>query len=141
MASFLDVPTQDAEEPKVVPGDQEYKIRIVGYRTKLNEETGEEEYVHEDKNENNYFSPYYDIPAEPMAKGFSGYVPIPGDQMDEKARMNAEWALEEFKQVFGIAQKFNFDDTIGNEGWAILKVDESEEYGEQNKIKRLIVPK
>jgi len=140
--SFLDVDTSNAEEPKVVAADKEYKIRIIGYLTKENEDTGEEDYIRINANGEPYLMPRFDIPSEPMAKEFTHYVPLPSDSQDEKTKARNSWRLEEFKRAFKFpGGKVDLRKTEGNEGFAILGIQEDEGYGESNRIKKLVVPK
>jgi hypothetical protein len=62
--------------------------------------------------------------------------------MTEKERNNTLWKLQSFKKAFGIPDgKVDLDDTIGNEAWAIIGLKDDPEYGEQNSIKKLVLPK
>jgi len=62
--------------------------------------------------------------------------------MTHKEKNNVLWALESFKRCFSVPDgRIDLEDVIGNEGWAIIGLKEDPEYGEQNYIKKLIVPK
>ena len=138
--SFLDVDTTDAKEPTAVPGDQEYKLRIVSYIEK--EVDGKLEKVWLTRNGNPCMMPIFEIPNEPDAKDFNHYIGLPHDEMSEKEKRQALWKLKQFKLAFNIPDgRVNLDDTIGNEGYAILGLREDPESGEQNFIKKFIVPK
>lgn len=138
--SFLDIDTSEAVEPTAVPGDKEYKIRIVGYIEKEIDE--EMEKIWNTKNGDPCFMPIFEIADEPTAKEFNHFMPIPHKNMTEKENNSCLWRLEQFKRAFSIPEgRVDLEDTIGNEGWAILGLKEDEEYGEQNFIKKMIVPK
>ena len=139
--SFLDIDTSDAVEPSCVPGDIEYKVRIIAYREKEDEE-GKLNKILINQNGEPYISPIFEIPSEPTSKDFNTYIPLPHDEMDPKTLAKAKWRLEEFKRCFNIPQgRVDLANTIGNEGYVILGLKEDPQYGEQNFIKKMIVPK
>ena len=139
MPSFLDVDTSKAVEPKAVPGDKEYKIRIIDFIER--EVEGELVQVWESK-AGPCFMPIFEIPSVPTAKEFNNYYPLPHDGMTEKERAKAEWRIEEFKRAFKVPKgKVELKKLIGNEAWAILGLRNEPEYGEQNFIKKLLVGK
>jgi hypothetical protein len=146
--SFLDADTSNAQEPVCVPANKEYKIRIIGYKSVVDETSGEEVYVRANANGNPYFMPIFEIPDVATSKEFSAYIPLPTGEMSAKEKNRTEWDLECFKQCFNIGPKSPdqtdkqfLQKTIGKTGWAILSVEESEGYGKQNKIKEYIRPK
>jgi len=126
--SFLDVDTSGAVEPKAVSGDEEYEIRIVGIEQRTN------------KNGGAFLFPRFDIPSEPTAKEFTKYLGLPTDEMEEKQRNNTLWGLKSFFDAFEIdsSGQIDLEECIGLTAWAILGVSESEEYGEQNFVKRFV---
>uniref|UniRef100_A0A6M3JZL9 Uncharacterized protein n=1 Tax=viral metagenome TaxID=1070528 RepID=A0A6M3JZL9_9ZZZZ len=127
--SFLDVDTSDAVEPKAVPAG-ELQVRILSGVIAIN------------KNGNPYFQPRFDIPSEPTSKDFTDYLGLPFPEMDEKQLNQAKFKLDSFKRCFGIKKKkFTMDEIIGLTGWAILGLKEDQEYGEQNTIRKYILPK
>lgn len=138
--TFLDINTSEAVEPTAVAGDREYKIRIVGFIEK--EIDNEMQKIWLTRNNKPCMMPVFEISSEPTAKEFNHYIGLPYDEMTEKEKNNSLWALEKFKKCFNVPDsKVDLDDIIGNEGWAILGLKEDEQYGEQNFIKKLIVPK
>ena len=68
---------------------------------------------------------------------------LPGADADEKQRNNASFKIKLFLETFDLDPKSLDDpqDLIGAEGWAILGLEESDEYGEQNFVKKFIAPK
>ncbi len=140
MPSFLDVDTSKAVEPKPVPGDKEYKIRLVGFIEK--EVEGELSPIWHNQNGAPCFMPQFEVPSVPTSKDFSHYMPIPHEEMTEKERSRAEWRLEEFKRAFKVPKgKIDRKKLIGNEAWAILGLKNDAEYGEQNFIKKFVISK
>lgn len=128
--SFLDVKTSSATEPIAVdPG--EYEIRLTGG------------VIDTDKNQHPYFMPYYEIPSEPHAKDFSDFFGLPYDGKPEKDLNNDNWKLECFKKCFGLEKgKFSLkNDLPGLTGWALLGKRETPDYGEQNTVKKYVLPK
>lgn len=120
----------NAKEPMVVEADQEYKLRIVSCR------------VGENKNGDPYLLPRFEITSEPYAKEFTKYLAVPHSGMTEKQRNGTAYALQTFFRAFEFDHSRPFDpeeDLIGLEGWALLGVEESEEYGESNFVKKFLV--
>ena len=70
--SLLDMNLGDAQEPKAVPADEEYKIRILTCRSD------------NDKNGNPYLLPMFEIPDQPTSKGFTKFLRVPHGDMDAK---------------------------------------------------------
>jgi len=127
--TFLDVPTGDAVEPKAMPAG-EYKIRIVSA------------VIDVDKNGNKYFLPRFEIPKEPFSKEFTRFFGLPREGLTEKQLNAVKFNLDAFKKCFKIKkEKFSIDEIVGLEGWVILGLGEDDEYGEQNYIKKFILPK
>lgn len=120
---------ENAEEPKVLDAGEEVKLRIITVN------------VGEDKNNNPYFMPVFEVPDEPMAKEFSDFFSIPRKDMKEKDYKRALYKIKVFAQAFDIdlGRPIDYEDDLpGCEGWAILGVRKSDEYGEQNTIRKYI---
>ena len=133
--SMLDIDVSDAEEPKAVPGNEEYRLTIISMRVAV------------DKGGFDFVLPTFDIPDEPLAKPFTKYLRLPTpklrEEKGEKAFKTAAWNYKLFLQCFGMdpGRKFEADEMVGNTGWAILGVEETDEYGDQNFIKKFLAPK
>jgi len=129
--SILDIDTSDAQEPTVVDAG-EYKIRITGFR-----KDNEGKIVRESDKGNKYFIVTFDIPSEIYSKGLSKVFSVPTEDMEPK-RINAiKYDLDCFKRAFNL-DELNFSNMIGREGYALLKVTSSAQYGEQNDIAKFI---
>jgi len=126
--SFLDIDVTDAIEPKAVPADEEYQIRLISLEQSVN------------KKGNPYLLPRFDIPTVAGSKDFTKYLGLPHSGMTEKELNNCKWALKGFFEAFGIdhTQRIDYDSHIGTTAWAILGASEDEEYGEQNYVKRFV---
>jgi len=126
--SFMDIDTSDAIEPRAVPGDEEYEIRLIDMREGI------------DKNGNGYSMPRFDIPSVPAAKDFTKFYGHTRSDMSEKELNSAKWAVAEFKKAFGIPdnERGSLDKYFGSTAWAVLGAKEDLEYGEQNYIKRFV---
>jgi len=129
--SLLDVSVDDAQEPKVMPADQEYKLRTTRGT------------IDTDKNDEPYMMVYFEVVDEPLAKDFSHFFRLPHEEMNEKELNRAKWNLKIFGEAFGIPSLQGLDesDLGGFEGWALLGVREDDVYGEQNFIRKFIAPK
>lgn len=127
--SFLDPGILDAQEPQAVEAG-EHKLRLLA----VAEGT--------DKNGHDYIQPRFDVPSEAASKDFTDFIHLPGDWMDEKKLNNSRWKLSQFMYAFGIdpTQEVTFSELGGEEGWAILGVSDNEEYGEQNYVRKYVVP-
>jgi hypothetical protein len=129
---MLDMDLSDAQEPTVVPADEEYKLRVSGCN------------VGTDKNGNNYFMPRFECVDQPAAKDFTKFYGVPHSGMTAKRLNSAKWQIKELLLALGLDPAKPFDpenDLQGQECWAILGVSEDEQYGEQNYVKKLIRPK
>ena len=133
MGSLLDIGDDiaNAPEPKVVPADEEYKLRIISAVQDI------------DKNQHPYILPRFDVADQPFSKDFTKFIGLPHSELDEKAMVRARSNLRIFLECFGLptSGQLPIDDMIGKTGWAILGIEETEQYGEQNYVKKFIAPK
>ena len=121
----------DAVEPIILAADEEFKLRIISCDSKLN------------KNNEPYLLPRFEATDEALAKEITKYFPLPFDNMDEKKTNSAKLGLKRFFDAFDyeVGSEFDTEDLIGLEGWVILGVETSDQYGENNFIKRFISAK
>jgi len=131
MTSLLDIDVSSAEEPKVVPADEEYKLRILDAT------------IDRDKNDEPYLLPRFEVVDEPLAKDFTKFLRLPHDGLNEKQLARVQWNLKLFLEAFDLPTKGRLDpeDLKGKVGWAILGIEDNEQYGEQNYVKKFIAPK
>jgi hypothetical protein len=130
--TMLDLKIDDAVEPKVVPADEEYVLRIVSAGV-----------TKSDKGV--YLIPRFEVQGEPYSKEFTHPFRTDFENMSEKDANNAKFRLSQFFNCF----RFNYrggefdpaDQLPGLQGPAILGVKETDEYGEQNFVKKFVVPK
>jgi len=129
--SFLDINLTDTKEPKAVPANEEYQIRLLGIVSGT------------DKNNYPYILPRFDIPDHPSSKDFTKFLYLPREDATEKELNVIKWGLKTFFEAFDIDhnQQIDCDRVGGKTAWAILGVSEDEQYGEQNYIKRFITTK
>lgn len=125
---LTDTNLDDAVEPTVLDGDQEYKIRVIDCKVDTN------------KNDMPYMLPRFEAVDEPTAKEFTKYLALPHPSMDEKKLNSTKLALRRFFEAFGIdpTGPIDTESMVGLEGWAILGIENNEQYGDQNYIKRFV---
>lgn len=130
--SDLEKEIEDAPEPKILPRGTEVKARIIAVREGIS-----------DKNNAQWYQPVFDVPAEPLVLEFNGFLWDLKDRDKLSPKMSAR-ALSDFHK-FAAAFSLDYsrpfdwiDDLIGLEGWVILGVKKSDEYGDQNTISKYV---
>ncbi len=125
---MIKIDVDNVQEPYVMPADSECELRIIDVREGTN------------KNGQPYIMPRLEVVGEVAAKEFSYYLGIPTSDMTDKQRNAAAFKYVNFCAAFEIdaAAENNPEDFIGLEGVAILGMEESPEYGEQNFVRRFI---
>lgn len=131
MTSLLDIDVTDAPEPKVVPANEEYKLRIIDATSDR------------DKNDEPYLLPRFEVVDEPLAKDFTKFLRLPHGELSEKQLIRVNSDIRKYLEAFELPNPFKGDpaEMKGHTGWAILGVGDDEQYGEQNYIKKFIAPK
>jgi len=121
----------DAVEPIVMNAGEEYQVRVISCDVKMN------------KNDEPYMLPRFEVVDEPLAKEITKYFPIPFDGLDDKKKNSAKLGLSRFFEAFGYeaGESFDSEDLIGLTGWVILGVEEDDQYGTSNYVKRFIAAK
>lgn len=130
----------DAPEPTTLKKGTEVKARIISVRTGVTEKEGSDYYGI------SYFSVVFDTPDEPLAKEFSDFFWDLADieklrNVSEKTAMGAIRAFRSFAEAFGIdfSRPFDLEDDLpGKEGWLIVGIKKSDEYGEQNTVQKYL---
>jgi hypothetical protein len=128
--SDLEKEIENAPEPKTMPRGSEVKARIIAVRSGIS-----------DKNDAQWYQPVFDIPDEPLAKEFNDFFwdLADRDKLEEKAAMSAMRKFKNFAAAFDIdySRPFSWeDDLLGKNGWVILGVKKSDEYGDQNTVQK-----
>lgn len=130
--SDLEKEINDAPEPKTLPRGSEVRARIIGVREGIS-----------DKNGAQWYMPTFDVPDDPMVIEFNDFFwdLADRDKLDPKASQRALYKFQKFAQAFGLdySRPFSWtDDLDGLEGWVILGVRKSDEYGEQNTVSKYV---
>jgi hypothetical protein len=126
--SNIEKEIRDVPEPIILPKGSEEKARIIAVRSGVS-----------DKNGAAWYQPVFDVPAKPLAKEFNGFFWDLADRnkLEDKQAVNAMRDFKKFAECFGLdfSKPFSWeDDLIGLEGWVILGIKKSDEYGDQNII-------
>ncbi len=85
----------------------------------------------------------FDVATDPSAKTITHVMMLPDGNQKEKTNNLRKLGIKEFYETFNIplTGEVDFEDYVGNVGWALLKEEETEEYGMQNRINRFIPKK
>lgn len=132
MASFLNLDVNDAQEYKSV-AEGEYQLRITAAEIKTSKNTG-----------GDYISVKCLIMGDdPFTKDINHTLMIPTGKDDVKQANNRKLAIRNFMQAFDIetGNQINVEDWVGKTGWVVLVEEHTDQYGDQNKIRRVIVKK
>jgi len=133
--SDLEQEIKDAPEPKVLPAGSEVKARIINVRSGIS-----------DKNDARWYSPVFDVPDDPMVVEFNAFFweLADRDKLTPKEVQRGIYQFGRFAECFGLdySRPFSWEDDLnGLEGWIILGLKKSEDYGDQNTIKKYMVKK
>jgi hypothetical protein len=133
--SDLEKDIKDAPEPKTLPRGSEVKARIINVREGVS-----------DKNDAQWYQPIFDVPSDPMVMEFNDFFwdLSDRDKLDAKQAQRSLYKFQKFATAFGLDYSRPFDwidDLIGLEGWVILGVKKSEEFGDQNSVTKYVVKK
>lgn len=90
-----------------------------------------------------YIRATLEIADDPDAKLISHIMMLPASDDKERKRKNRLRAIGDFYKAFGIPSSgvVKLDQYLGNQGFAILRIDDDKEYGEQNRIRRFVTGK
>jgi hypothetical protein len=126
----------DAQEPTVLPKGTEVKVRIIQVRQGTSEKSG-----------NDYLMPLYEVLGDgmEMVKEVSDFLwVLDKENLSAKDYARALDQFKKFAKCFGIDLSRPFDpeeDLVGLEGWIIVGLRKSDEYGEQNNVSKYILPR
>lgn len=126
---------EDAPEPKILPRGSEVKARIIAVREGIS-----------DKNDAQWYMPVFDVPSDPMVIEFNDFMwdLADRDKLDAKAAQRSLYKFQKFAAAFNLdySRPFSWEsDLIGLEGWVILGVKKSDEYGDQNNVSKYVAGK
>lgn len=84
-----------------------------------------------------------EVMDDPNAKLISHVMMLPSEDDNDRKKNNRLRAIGDFLKAFSIPSSgsVNFAQYEGNMGWAVLRVETSDDYGDQNKIRRFITGK
>lgn len=130
--SDLEKEIANAPEPRTLPRGSEVKARIIAVRSGIS-----------DKNDATWYQPVFDIPNDPMVTEFNAFFwdLSDRDKIDEKQVARNMNAFKNFASSFGLdySKPFSWeDDLIGLEGWIIVGVKKTDEYGDQNTVSKYL---
>lgn len=121
----------DVPEPITLARGSEVKARIINIREGVS-----------DKNGAQWYSLVFDVPKEPLALEFNDFFwdLKDRDKLDEKSFIRAVRKFKTFAEAFGLdySKPFDWEELIGLEGWVILGVRKTDEYGDQNTVSKYI---
>lgn len=126
--SFLDVSLKDVPELEALE-EGEYQIQITSAEVGESDTTG-----------GKYLLLRCEVPAIPESKDFTHVLMLPADGDSEKQRIKRLNRLKEAMEAFGYdhSKGIETEDLVGSEAWAFLTIEESPEYGEQNRVRRFV---
>jgi hypothetical protein len=133
--SDLEKEISEAPEPKVLPKGSEVKARIITVRTGIS-----------DKNGARWYQPVFDVPKDPLALEFSDFIwdLADKDKIEDKPYARNLNRFKNFALAFGIdfSKPFDWEESlVGLEGWVILGVRSSDDYGNQNTVSKYLAKK
>lgn len=120
-----------AQEPYALKDGEEVKLRIMEVRKETRPSDDTE-----------YFNVRLEVPDQPFSKEIAHFLNVPDRKLMNAKQINvARNEMQKFLAAFEIDTERPFDPTEdwpGQEGWCILGMRKSDQYGEQNYIKKLI---
>jgi len=123
----------EVPEAMVLKRGTEVKARIISIRSGVS-----------DKNNAQWYQPVFDVPSEPLAKEFNDFFWDLADLQkleNEKQRLGSLRKFKNFAASFGLDYSRPFDweeDLVGLEGWLIVGVRKTDEYGDQNTVQKYL---
>lgn len=121
---------EDSHEPIALKDGAEVVLRII-----------EVARAERPKTSTTYYTVHFDVPSEPFSKDITDWFDEPSRGMDAKRLNAARQKMLHFMECFGIDRSQPSDPTedwVGCEGWCILLLRSSEQYGEHNRISKFV---
>ena len=121
-----------APEPKILMRGEEVKARVIKVNSGVSE-----------KNDCSWYSIVFDVPSDPMVKEFSDFFwdLTQRDKLDPKSVQRSLYQFRSFATAFGVdySRPFSWeDDLIGKEGWIIVGIRKTNDYGDQNTVSKYV---
>lgn len=126
---LLDLHLDKVPDQKPVPGGEEYKLTIKTLEQKTSQKDGSP-----------MLSAMFTINDQPDAPPVFQNFMLPKKEDDVGIRNMKLRRIKEFVIAFGFdpAEPLELEDTIGEQGWAILKIDSDSSFGDRNIIGKFI---
>lgn len=133
--SFIDLALDEVPDLRTVAPDQEYKLRVAS--AKMKESKGDKTAGQ------SMILFYFNVADEEDTKMLTYPVMLPSEQLDQNENNDRKRQLKRVLQAleWDVSQPFNVEELKDRECFAILGLEVTPEYGEQNKIKNFILPK
>lgn len=123
---------EDSQEPYALKDGTEAMLRIIEVRYDKRSDGSA------------YYTVRLEVPNEPFSKDITEWLNVPELPLDAKRLNAAKQKMWHFMDCFGIDRTRPSDpleDWVGQEGWCILSLSKSDQYGEQNRISKFIMPR
>jgi len=122
----------ETPDPTVLKKGSEVKARIISVRSGIS-----------DTNNAQWYSPVFDVPDEPLAKEFNDFFwdLADRDKLDVKVETRNRAKFKNFASAFGLDYSKPFDweeDLIGLEGWLIVGIRKTNDFGDQNTVQKYL---
>ena len=121
---------EDSHEPYALKDGAEVMLRVIEVRKATHDENATE-----------YYTVRFEVPSEAYSKDITDFFDIPSSGLSAKRLNAARQKMLHFRDAFSIDMSRPFDpidDWVGLEGWAILSLTKSAQYGEQNRISKYV---
>ncbi len=123
---ILDYNLADVPELEILAPD-EYRLEVIRAETKS------------DKNGNPGLQLLFKS-DKTNTKLIRHWISLPGDNEDEDQKNDKLRRLIPFINAFSIVKHVDDEDLIGTSGFCLLGIEESTDYGKQNRINKFVVP-
>lgn len=123
---------EDSQEPYALKDGTEAKLRIIEVRFDVRAD------------DSKYYTVRFEVPSEPYSKDITDWLNVPDNGLDAKRLNAAKQKMWHFMDCFAIDRTKLCDpveDWPGQEGWCLLGLTKSAQYGEQNRIAKFIRPR
>lgn len=122
---FLNFDFEDTYEPVAIP-EGEYMVRVINAEVKSGQKGP-------------FLILRLDVPEEPKAKDMTHVLMLPTENDDAKQANRRKLAIKRLLEATGIGLGgFSPEQLVGSTFYAYLVEEESEEYGTQNRIRRIL---